>query len=105
VVLLVTAGAGLELSVAGLWLFAPYVVFRLAGKLLGGWVASRIAPAIAPSDLGAHLVTPGVIGIAFALNLQQVAPSSAGALVFAVAAGAIASELLSLLVKPAPRPA
>jgi hypothetical protein len=105
VLLLVSAGAGLTLSTAGIWLFAPYVVFRVAGKLTGGWVASRIAPGVAPSDLGAYLIPPGVIGIAFALNLQQVAPGVTSALVFAVAMGSIASELLAVLVAPEPRAA
>jgi hypothetical protein len=105
VLLLLAAGASVQLSTAGVWLFAPYVVFRIAGKLLGGWAASRVAPGVAPSDLGAYLIPPGVIGIAFALNLQQVAPESAGALVFAAALGAVASELLALVVTPAPRPA
>jgi hypothetical protein len=101
VLVLIAAGAGLQAGTAGLWLFAPYVVFRFAGKLIGGWTASRIAPGIAPSDLGSYLIPPGVIGIAFALNLQQVAPG-AGALVFAVSVGAIASELLALAVTPPP---
>jgi hypothetical protein len=105
VVLLVAAGAGLEPSTAGVWLFAPYVVFRVAGKLVGGWVASRLAPAVAPSDLGAYLIPPGVIGVAFALNLQQVAPGAAAPLVFAVAAGAIASEVLAVIVTPEQRSA
>lgn len=104
VLLLIAAGAGLKASTVGVWLFAPYVIFRLAGKLLGGWAASRIAPGVAPSDLGAYLIPPGVIGIAFALNVQQVAHDAAGALVFAVSIGAIASELLALLVTPAPAP-
>jgi hypothetical protein len=105
VILLVTAGASTEISLAGVWLFAPYVVFRLAGKLLGGWAASRIAPGVAPSDLGAYLVPPGVIGIAFALNLVQVLPDSGSAIVFAVAVGAIACELLALVLTPLPRAA
>ncbi|MBA3231691.1 MAG: hypothetical protein H0T05_02625 [Acidobacteria bacterium] len=105
VLLLVAAGAGLTPTMAGMWLFAPYVVFRVAGKLMGGWAASRIAPGIAPSDLGAYLIPPGVIGIAFALNLQQVAPGTASALIFAVALGAIASELLAVIVLPDSRPA
>jgi hypothetical protein len=64
-----------------------------------------VAPGIAPSDLGAYLIPPGVIGIAFALNLQQVAQEPARSLVFAVAIGAIASETLALVVTPKPRPA
>lgn len=102
VLLLIIAGATLVPTMAGLWLFVPYVVFRLAGKLLGSWVASRVAPGVAPSDLGVHLVAPGVIGIAFALNLQQVTGEAASVLVFAVSAGAIVSELLALAVAPPP---
>jgi hypothetical protein len=104
VLLLVAAGAGLQVSTAGVWLFAPYFVFRIAGKLIGGWTASLIAPGIAPADLGAYLIPPGVIGIAFALNIQQLVPNAAGALVFAACIGAIASELLALVVTPAPAP-
>ncbi|MDQ3418832.1 MAG: hypothetical protein M3541_08630 [Acidobacteriota bacterium] len=102
VILLVTAGAGLEVSMAGIWLFAPYVVFRTVGKLTGGWMASRLAPGVTPSDLGAYLIPPGVIGIAFALNVLQVAPGAGMPLVFAVSAGAIVAELLAVIVTPLP---
>lgn len=102
VLLLFTAGASLTPEMAGIWLFAPYVLFRIAGKLLGGWLASRIASGVAPSDLGAYLITPGVLGIAFALNVQQVAGDAAAPLVFAITTGAVAAELISLVVVPAP---
>jgi hypothetical protein len=98
VLLLVTAGASLEPSTAAVWLFAVYVAFRLAGKLIGGWTASRIAPDITPSELGAYLIPSGVIGIAFALNLQQIDPAAASPLLFAVAAGAVACEIIAALV-------
>ena len=101
VLLLIIAGARLLPSLAGVWLFAPYVVFRFAGKVLGGWTASRLAPGVAPSDLGAYLIPPGVIGIAFALNLHQVAGAAAAPLVFAATAGAIACEALAIAVAPA----
>ncbi len=100
VLLLIATGASLEPSLAGVWLFAPYLVFRLAGKLIGGWTASRIAAGVAPSDLGSYLIPPGVIGVAFALNLNQVTHGDAGAIIFAVALGALASELLALFVTP-----
>jgi hypothetical protein len=100
VLLLVTAGASLQPTLAGVWLSAPYVLFRTCGKLIGGWVAARIASEVAPSDLGAWLVPPGVIGIAFALNMPQVAPEGAVPIVFAVSAGAVVSELLALFVTP-----
>lgn len=100
VLLLLTVGASLKASILAIWLFAPYLIFRLAGKLIGGWTAARIAPGVAPADLGAYLLPPGVIGIAFALNVEQVAHEAATALVFAVAAGALASELLALFLTP-----
>ena len=103
VLLLLTAGAQLRPTLVGVWLFAPYLIFRLAGKLIGGWTASRIAAGVAPADLGAYLIAPGVIGIAFALSLQLVARESAQSLLFAVACGAIASELLAVFVVPARR--
>lgn len=101
VLLLIVAGAGLQPSVTGWWLVAPFVLFRTSGKLLGGWIASRVAPGIAPADLGAYLLPPGVLGIGFILNFQQVALDPAVPLVFAVAAGAVASEIVALLVIPA----
>ncbi|HJR61487.1 MAG TPA: hypothetical protein VJ813_18915 [Vicinamibacterales bacterium] len=104
VLLLITAGASLQATTAGIWLFAPYLVFRTAGKLAGGWMASRLASEVAPSDLGAYLIPPGVIGIAFALNVLQVAPEAGGPIVFAVSAGAIVSELLAVIVTPGPNP-
>ena len=101
VLLLVIGGASIAgISLAGLWLFAPYVVFRLAGKLLGSWVASRIGPALTGADLGMHLIAPGVIGVAFALNLHQAVGHPADVIVFAVCAGAIASELVAVIVTP-----
>ena len=103
VLLLLTAGASLQPVMAGIWLFAPYVLFRIAGKLVGGWIASRVAPGVAPSDLGAYLIPPGVLGIAFALNLQQVAGAASAPLLFAVSIGAVASELVALIVTPVPR--
>jgi hypothetical protein len=103
VLLFITAGASVQSDLLGIWLFVPYVTFRLAGKLIGGWTASRVAPHVAPSDLGTYLIPPGVIGIAFALNLGQVAPAAAAPVVGAVALGAVTCELLTLVITPAGR--
>ena len=103
VLLLITAGASVQPDLLGVWLFVLYVTFRLSGKLIGGWVASRLAPDVAPSNLGAYLIPPGVIGIAFALNFAQVAPAYGGSVVFAVAVGAVMCELLTLAIVPASR--
>ena len=51
-------------------------------------------------------MSPGIVGIAFALNVLQAGGSERVTLVLAVAvAGYLGSELLSLLVRPFERPA
>jgi hypothetical protein len=101
VLMLLAAGASLTLSTAALWLFAPFVVFRMAGKLAGGWLASRLT-GLASADLGAHLLAPGLLGIAFALNVHQhLARPDAAAVLTAVVIGTLASEGVAWLVAPA----
>ena len=53
------------------------------------------------ANLGIYLLSPGVIGIAFALNAVRVWPDEAGRIILsAVVFGSIGSELLSLFVHP-----
>jgi len=100
--MLIVAGASLDFSIAALWLFAPFVVFRMAGKLAGGWLASRLTPGLASADLGSHLLAPGLLGIAFALNVHQhLATADAAAVLTAVVIGTLASEGVAWLVAPA----
>jgi hypothetical protein len=105
VLLLVTAGAMCVPSLAALWLIGPYVLFRIVGKLAGGWMAARfsgLSTTIAPFDLGLYLIPPGVLGIAFALAFSQVLPLDLAALVVTVvAAGSILGELVAFAVLPA----
>jgi hypothetical protein len=98
VLLVVTAGAQLVVTPLAVWLFAPFVVFRLTGKVVGGILAARVEPALAGEMLGAYLVSPGVIGIALALNFEQVLPVDAPGLLSAVAAGAVFFEVLAPIV-------
>jgi hypothetical protein len=101
VILLIAAGASIEFSLVALWLFVPYVAFRLVGKLAGGWAAARLTAGLAPADLGAWLVPPGLIGLAFALNVSQVSVGDTGrAILSAVALGTLASELIAFVVVP-----
>ncbi len=101
VLLLLVAGASLRVVPLAVWLFVPFVLFRLSGKLAGGWLATRLATDLMPADLGTVLIWPGVVGLAFALNFQQVAPAATGAAVLtAVALGGITSELVALVVAP-----
>jgi hypothetical protein len=109
--LLLGAGAWADPSVLALWLFAPFVVFRYAGKVFGAWVAQRVVafgpsptpssgePRLGLADFTAFLLPPGLLGIAVALNLLQVTPSpTATAVLSAVAAGTLVSEILAAFV-------
>ena len=101
VLVLLVAGASVRPSVDALWLFAPFVLFRVTGKLAGGWLATRVAPGLAPGNLGAHLLAPGLIGIAFALAAARVFGTPDGTPVLtAVVAGTLVSEVIALSVAP-----
>ncbi len=101
VLLLLVAGARVEASAAIAALAVSYVLFRTLGKVAGGWMAARVAGLRAPFSLGVFLLSPGVIGIAFALNALQIGDGSVGLRALsAVVFGSIAFELLSLFVHP-----
>jgi hypothetical protein len=101
VLLLLTAGARVTGSQALLVLVPVYLVFRIGGKVFGGWLAGRIAGHERPMSVGLYLVSPGMIAVALALNaLQASGPARGSELLAVVIAGSIGSDLLSLLVHP-----
>ena len=105
VLLLVTAGALWRPTAASIWLLAPYLLFRLAGKVAGAWASAGLADA-RPADLAAYLMPPGVLAIAFVLNFTQLLTPEAGdTLLSTVAIGTAAFELFALAVVPRWRPA
>ena len=100
--LLVTAGAFFVPRPEALWLLAPYVLFRLVGKLVGAGAASTVLPGMSSGELAGHLVPPGVIGVGFSLTFMLALPADAGEIVVSVtAAGAFLSEIIALLLFPA----
>lgn len=100
--LLLTAGATVAVVAPLVWLVIPFVAMRMMAKLAGGRLAARLAPRSVPAHVGVFLLPPGVIGIAFVLNLHQVMPGPRGAAIVGIAAlGTVASELLALLIWPA----
>ena len=103
--LLVVAGARVGFTPIVFGLAVSYLVLRIAGKVVGGRLARRVVPPDLPSPVGLGLMSPGIVGIAFALNVSA-AGSDGATLVLAVAvAGALGSEALSLLVRSPERPA
>lgn len=101
VVLLLVAGASCEFSREAVWLSGPLILFRLTGKLVGGWLATRLHGVVTAGELGVHLIAPGLLGIALALHLTQVT-STPGmtAVLTAVVAATLASEALALVLRP-----
>jgi hypothetical protein len=99
VLLLLVAGARLQLSATLMGFAAVYLICRLAGKVAGGWMAGRMLARDVPRDMGLYLVSPGAVGIAFALNAAQAAGATdeTSALLTVVVAGSLGSEVVSLL--------
>lgn len=102
VVLLLVAGASCEFSREAVWLSGPLVLFRLTGKLMGGWLAMRVQGLVTASELGLHLAAPGLLGIALALHVSQlVRTPGMTAVLTAVVAATLVSEALALVLRPA----
>jgi hypothetical protein len=101
VLLFLVAGAHLELWVDALVLAFVYLLCRTAGKLAGSWWVLRSIPRAGSPHLGLTLVSPGVIGVALALNALQVSgePWRPGTLLAVVVIGSLSSELLSIVVR------
>jgi len=106
VVLLLVAGASCEFSREAVWLTGPLVLFRLTGKLMGGWLAMRVQGLVTAGELGLHLIAPGLLGIAVALHLlQAVRVPGMTAVLTAVVAATLTSEALALVLRPTQEPA
>ncbi|HTV03335.1 MAG TPA: hypothetical protein VMF13_22485, partial [Luteitalea sp.] len=102
VVLLLVAGASCEFSRQAVWLSGPLILFRLTGKLAGGWIATRLHGVVSAGELGSYLIAPGLLGIAIALHLLQVLRTPGmTAILTAVVVATLASEALTLVLSPA----
>jgi hypothetical protein len=95
--ILIFAGAAVELTLVVIWAAALIVVLRLAAKLLVSVVISRMED-ISPSLLASILLQPGVLGIAVALNAWLVLGDDYRWVVSAVSMATVATEALALFV-------
>ena len=100
VLLLVLAGARLGGMTASLAIVGAYVLLRTVGKLFGGWLARRVTHAGLPDDLGLSLLTPGVFGVAFAMNVVRSAGTQSDPLLAIVILGTMGSQLIAALRRP-----
>ena len=99
VLVLLLAGARAELSPAAWMLGAGYVAVRVIAQLAGGAVVRQIADEHAPADLWLQLLTPGVFGVAFALNAVSVIGADAAVAHATVVIGTIGSELVAVVMR------
>jgi hypothetical protein len=100
VLVLVVAGARTEFTTTAFAIAAIYVFLRTAGKLLGGWAAARMAGTDGDRALAEHLLSPGVFGIAFALNLFRSGLPDATTLLSIVVLGTVGAELVAEIGRP-----
>lgn len=98
-VLLIIAGASIQFTLPLVWVAAPLVLCRLTGKLLGSLITARML-GVSAGLLATILAPPGVLGIALALNIQQVLGTGDTVIVSAVTVAIVASELLAVALVP-----
>jgi hypothetical protein len=100
VLVLVVAGARTDFTLTAVAVAAMYVFLRTAGKLLGGWAAAPLAGMVGDRGLGAQLLSPGVFGVALALNLFRSGVPDATTLLSIVVLGTIGAELVAEVGRP-----
>jgi hypothetical protein len=95
VLVLIVSGARLELQIPWLGLGVIYLLIRTAAKLAGGWAAGRVVGPVPSGSLGLSLLAPGILGVAFALNVVRAAGPDAGPILAVAAVGAIGSDVIA----------
>jgi hypothetical protein len=100
VLVLIVSGARLELEAPWLAVGMIYLLVRVTAKLAGGWAAQRVVgPAATPGNLGMSLLAPGILGVAFALNVVRAAGPDAEPMLVVAAVGAIGSDVIASFVR------
>jgi len=97
--LLLIAGARARSSGSVAILIVIYTALRLIGKVGAGHMLRWIVSGKLPPHFGLSLISPGVIAVAFALNVQNADADGAGELLSVVVGGSIVSEVISRMMK------
>jgi hypothetical protein len=103
VLLLLIAGARASFTAEVGIFIVLYTALRLVGKLAGGRIVSRISPDL-PPQYGLFLISPGVISIAFALNVESANAEGAAEFLSIVVGGSFLSELISRVMRSKAEP-
>jgi hypothetical protein len=96
---LVVAGARTEFTPAIVTLTIAYVLLRATAKLAGS-LAGRMAAPGDPASIASRLLAPGVLGVAFALNLDRASESDMTIVLSVATLGTIAAQILAGLRSP-----
>jgi hypothetical protein len=99
--LLIVAGASIQWNLALIWIAAPLVLLRLLGKLVASTAAARMA-GVPAGMLAVVLMPPGVLGVALALNVDQVLGTADTLLLSGITVATGASELIAMLLPGEP---
>ena len=101
VLVLIVCGARLDLQISWLALGVMYLLVRTTAKLVGGWAAREMVGPAAPRNLGMSLQAPGILGVAFALNVVRAAGVEAEPLLAVAAVGAVGADVIASFIRPA----
>ena len=96
---LVLAGANAHVSAPAIALAGVYAFARAAGKLIGAMVAARVAPGGVPAGVGRLLLSPGIFGVAFALNALRAVGSSLSLALDVVVLGTILADAVAGILR------
>ena len=97
--ILVVAGARTEITSDIIALAVAYVLLRAIGKLAGSIATVVVDPALS-RDAAPHVLSPGILGVAFALNMARAVGTDAIVLLSVVVLGTIGAQLLAGATPP-----
>jgi hypothetical protein len=96
VLVLIVAGARVEVTTAALILGGVYTAARILGKLASRIAFRRFVDDRLPTRAEREWLSPGIFGVAFALNALSTFGPQASLLLATVVVGTIGSELVAL---------
>jgi hypothetical protein len=100
VLVLIVAGARTDFSLATSAMAAVYAGLRAAAKALGGSLAGRIVDVGEARAFELRFLSPGVFGVALALNLVRSTGPDATILLTIVVLGTIGAEIIAEIGRP-----
>jgi hypothetical protein len=101
VMLLLVAGASVEFTADVFALALLVAIIRIAAKAVGGSIAAVVSGSL-PWNTGVHLVSPGIVGVAVALNVHHlfVEEASHRMLLSIVVVSMVVSDVMALFISP-----